>query len=146
HFPLDFHENAQIAAEASECAREQGKFWEYHDKIFENQISISQNYLQKWAGELGLDTEQFNDCLTSGKYSDKVNKDKNDGIAAGVSGTPTFFVNGKKIVGAQPFSVFQQAIESGLGGTCPTGPCETIGDCEAQDCEAIAGIGDCGCS
>jgi protein-disulfide isomerase len=114
HFPLPFHANAQKAAEASECAREQGKFWEMHDKLFENQNAISISSLKGYAADLGLDTSKFNSCLDSGKYASRVQKDASDGSAAGVSGTPSFFINGKSVVGAQPYSVFQQAIEAEL--------------------------------
>lgn len=113
-FPLSFHPQAQAAAEAAECADEQGKFWEMHDKIFQNQQSMSEESYKKWAEEIGLDTEKFNNCLDTGKYAQEVQKDFQDGQKAGVSGTPTFFINGKKIVGAQPYQVFQQAIEAEL--------------------------------
>lgn len=114
HFPLPFHASAQKAAEASECAGEQGKFWEMHDKLFENQNAIAINNLKSYAVDLGLDASKFNTCLDTGKYASKVQKDASDGSAAGVSGTPSFFINGKSVVGAQPYSVFQQAIEAEL--------------------------------
>ncbi|MBR9678484.1 MAG: DsbA family protein [Nanoarchaeota archaeon] len=116
-FPLAFHENAQKASEAAECADEQGKFWEYHDSLFENQgewSSIGVNKFKEYAQELGLNTEKFDACLDSGKYASEVQKDLSDGQGYGVSGTPTFFVNGIKIVGAQPYSAFQQLIEQEL--------------------------------
>ncbi len=113
-FPLGFHENAQKAGEAAECADDQGMFWEYHDMIYENQISLSVSSLKTWAKELGLDTSEFNDCLDSGKYTDEVKEDFKEGQAAGVSGTPAFFINGRSLVGAQPFSAFQQIIEEEL--------------------------------
>jgi len=110
-FPLSFHPNAQPAAEAAECADEQGKFWEMHDKIFENQGSMSVESYKLWAEEIGLNTEQFNSCLDSGKYASEVQKDFSDGAAAGVSGTPTFFINGEKLVGAQPFEAFKAVLD-----------------------------------
>jgi len=114
-FPLDsLHPQATPAAVASECAAEQGKFWEYHDLIFENQRSISDANLKKWAGDLGLNQAQFDDCLDSNKYLDKVKADLAEGQAAGIRGTPGFIINGKLISGAQPFSVFQSAIEAEL--------------------------------
>ncbi|MBU0898986.1 MAG: DsbA family protein [Nanoarchaeota archaeon] len=116
HFPLNFHDQAQKAAEASEAAREQGKFWEMHDKIFENQNSMSVANYKKWAAELGLNTEQFNAALDSGKYAQLVNNDLQEGKVAGVSGTPTFFINGQKLVGARPFSEFKKIIDSELQG------------------------------
>ena len=113
-FPLGFHPNAKPAAIASECAHEQGKFWEYHDLLFENQNSLNLENYKKWAVDLGLDTEQFNGCLDSEKYKKEVEKDLADGQSYGVSGTPAFFVNGKMISGAQPFAAFKQAIEEAL--------------------------------
>ncbi len=114
-FPLEnIHLQATPAAEAAECADEQGEFWEYHDKLFENQQSLSAANYKLWAKELGLDEEQFNDCVDSKKYAAEVQKDLADGTAAGVSGTPAFFVNGKSVSGAQPFTVFEALIEAEL--------------------------------
>jgi len=114
HLPLSFHEQAQKAAEASECANDQGKFWEYHDMIFENQAALSDAIFSQWAQQLGLDVNTFNDCLDSGKYTSKVNRDNSDAQKYGASGTPTFFINGQKVVGAQPFPAFQAAIDAQL--------------------------------
>lgn len=109
HFPLSFHPNAQKAAEASECARDQGKFWEYHDALFDGQkLSIAD--LKQHAVDLGLDTTKFNSCLDNGDKADVVTADFNEGRAKGVSGTPTFFVNGQKVVGAQPIEAFEAVI------------------------------------
>lgn len=113
-FPLGFHQFAQKASEASECADEQGKYWEMHDKIFENQGSLDTASLKKYAQEIGLDAVKFNACLDSGKFASEVQKDLADGQSYGVSGTPSFFINGITVVGAQPFSVFEQIIESEL--------------------------------
>ncbi|RJQ18192.1 DsbA family protein [Candidatus Woesearchaeota archaeon] len=113
-FPLGFHQFAQKSSEAAECADEQGKFWEYHDKLFESQDALDTASLKQYASELGLDTAKFNSCLDTGKYASEVSKDLSDGTAAGVSGTPSFFINGQKIVGAQPYSVFEAAIEAAL--------------------------------
>lgn len=111
-FPLsNIHKDAQKAAEAAECADDQDKFWEMHDKIFENQGSLSVENFKKWAEDLGLDTEEFDDCLDSGKHASEVQNDLRDGSSYGVRGTPAFFVNGILVSGAQPYSVFQQAIE-----------------------------------
>lgn len=121
HFPLSFHPAAQKSAEAAECANDQGKFWEFHDLIYEKQEAQGQGTIQyttddikTWASELGIDTAVFNDCLDSGKYASKVSEDANAGAKAGVDGTPGFFVNGKRIIGAQPFSVFKAAIDEEL--------------------------------
>jgi len=114
-FPLSFHENAQKSAEAAECADEQGKFWEYHDMLFENQEKLSVEDLKRYAVELGLDKDKFDSCLDSEKYKDEVKKDFSDGQKYGVSGTPAFFINGKLVSGAQPFSAFEKVIEAELG-------------------------------
>lgn len=115
-FPLNFHPNAQKAAEAAECAGEQGKFWEMHDRIFNNQGAITVPDLKTYAKDIaGLDTSKFNECLDSGLMAPEVQKDLKDGSSAGVTGTPTFFVNGVKIVGAQPFGAFEELIKKELG-------------------------------
>jgi len=117
-FPLTFHQNAQKAAEAAECADEQGKFWEYHDLLFEKQTEWSSDGVKKfkeYAVQLNLNTKDFNDCLDSGKMISEVNKDFQDGQSYGVTGTPTFFINNELISGAQPFEVFKQKIEEALG-------------------------------
>ncbi|MFH1972062.1 MAG: thioredoxin domain-containing protein [archaeon] len=110
-FPLSFHENAHIAAEAAECAAEQDKFWEFHDLLFANQGALDITSLKGYAAELGLDTESFNECLDSGEMSAEVDADLEDGIAAGVRGTPAFFVNGQLISGAQPIENFKAVID-----------------------------------
>lgn len=113
-FPLSFHENAQKAAEAAQCAFEQNKFWEFHDKIFQNQQDLSIPSLKRFASELGLNTGKFNECLDSGKMAAKVQKDLQEGASVGISGTPAFLVNGVGVTGAQPFEVFKQIIDSEL--------------------------------
>jgi protein-disulfide isomerase len=113
-FPLSFHQNAQKAAEVAECADDQGSFWEYHDVLFANQASLDTTSLKKYAQDLGLDTGQFNECLDSGKHTQEVLEDFNEGRSLGISGTPTFFINGRKLVGAQPFSAFKAIIDQEL--------------------------------
>jgi len=113
-FPLSFNQYAQKAAEASECADEQGKFWEYHAKLFENQNALDIDSLKQYARDLGLDITRFNECLDSGKMTQEVQKDFNDGLQYGVGGTPTFFINGIKLIGAQPYSAFERLIEQEL--------------------------------
>jgi len=105
---------AQKAAEAAECADEQGKFWQYHDLLFANQQALDDSNLKQYAKDLGLDTAQFNDCLDSGKMAQEVEKDFRDGQNYGVRGTPAFFINGILVSGAQPYSVFEQIIEQEL--------------------------------
>ncbi|MBU1120325.1 DsbA family protein [Candidatus Micrarchaeota archaeon] len=113
-FPLGFHQFAQKAAEATECADEQGKFWEMHDKIFENQDALDEASLKKYAEEIGLNSGEFNSCLDSGEMTSEVQKDLSEGQTYGVSGTPSFFINGRTLVGAQPLSAFEQIIEDEL--------------------------------
>ena len=108
------HARAQPAAEAAQCAREQGKFWEYHDKIFQNQQALSDQDFTKHATDLGLNLETFNACFSSGKYRADVQKDASEGQLAGVTGTPAFFVNGRFLSGAQPFEAFKTIIDDEL--------------------------------
>lgn len=151
-FPLDFHQYAQKAAEAAQCAHEQGRFWEYHDMLFANQGSLDIASLKQYASGLGLNTEQFNSCLDSGKYAAEVQQDLSDGRAAGVSGTPTFFINGEKLVGAQPFSAFESLIINELGSaslsdtspSCSPESCTEEQNCGRSECAALAGRS-CGC-
>ncbi len=113
-FPLSFHADAEKAAEAAECAGEQNKFWQMHDKLFENQNALSVDNLKQYAKDIGLDSAAFNSCLDSGKTAPEVQKDLADGQSYGVSGTPTFFINGVEVVGAQPYSAFEQVINQAL--------------------------------
>ena len=114
HFPLPAHPFAQKAAEASECARDQEKFWEYHNKLFENQNALKVSDLKQYASDLELNAEQFNECLDSDIKEGIVRNDLLEGQRKGVTGTPSFFINGKKLVGAQPFSEFKKVIDSEL--------------------------------
>ncbi|MDO8519689.1 MAG: thioredoxin domain-containing protein [Deltaproteobacteria bacterium] len=113
-FPLSFHKQAQKASEAAQCAGEQDKYWPYNDMLWENQTSLQIEDLKGYAKKLGLNESKFNQCLDSGKFAQEVEKDANDGAAAGVSGTPAYFVNGIFISGAQPFEKFQSVIDSEL--------------------------------
>jgi protein-disulfide isomerase len=120
-YPLPFHPAARPAALASLCAKEQGKFWEYRDKTFGEQekqgqatITFGVPELKTWAAAVGLNMTQFNACLDGQKYASQVDADTAAGNAAGVSGTPTFYINGLQVVGAQPFSEFKQVIDAAL--------------------------------
>jgi len=113
-FPLSFHPNAQEAAEAAECAGDQGEYFGMHDQIFENQSSLSLESYQAHAQVLGLDLDEFNDCMESDKHVEEIMADMAEGQAYGVSGTPGFFINGYLVEGAQPYSVFEQVIEAEL--------------------------------
>lgn len=98
HYPLPQHQYALKAAEASEAAGAQGKFWEYHDLLFENQNDLSVGNLKKLANDLGLNIEQFNNDLDSGKYASTVSEDIKLGNKLNVNSTPTFYLNGKKLI------------------------------------------------
>ncbi|WP_426751600.1 DsbA family protein [Myxococcus sp. Y35] len=111
HQPLPFHPNAKLAAEASHAAHEQGKFWEYHDKLFANQKALDRASLEKYAQELGLNVAKFKAALDQGKFKAKVEADSAAGNALGANGTPTFFINGREFVGAQPFDAFKRVID-----------------------------------
>jgi protein-disulfide isomerase len=98
HFPLrPIHSFAQKAAEATECANDQGAFWEFIDAAFANSPDLRKSNLNAIAGQLGLDTELFEACLASGEKFDEVDKDYDYGVQSGVTGTPTFFINGQKL-------------------------------------------------
>jgi protein-disulfide isomerase len=110
-FPIsDKHPDAAKAAEAGGCANEQGQFWAYHDKLFLNADHLSVTDLKTYALQLHLDAAKFNDCLDSGKYTAEVNADFQDGLEAGVTGTPTFFFNGNRVAGVLNADGFDQII------------------------------------
>ena len=114
-FPLaPIHAHAAMAAEASRCALAQGKFWEYHDALFADQSKLDKADLVKTAAALGMDQKAFESCLKSGKYKAAVQQDVEAGSQAGVSATPTFFINGTFLNGAQPKEEFEKAIDSAL--------------------------------
>jgi protein-disulfide isomerase len=113
-FPLGFHPGAEPAAIAARCAGEGGLFWDYHDLLFVSQPAFSRADLLTYARRLGLAQDPFESCLDSGRFRDAVNSDVQEGRSMGVSGTPTFFINGKRLVGAQPLSSFRRAIEDAL--------------------------------
>lgn len=112
-------DESEWAASAAECAGEQGKFWQYHDYLYdhqrgENEGAFSGANLKLFAQNLGLDISAFNACFDSAKYLEKVRKDTSDGRALGVSGTPANFINGQAITGAQPFAEFANMIDAEL--------------------------------
>jgi protein-disulfide isomerase len=113
-FPLPMHPQAHQAAQAAQCANAQGKFWQYHDKLFENQRALAPDNLKQYAQELGLDAGKFGTCLDSGEFQAEVDEDHVEGQRLGVTGTPAFFINGRFLNGAQPFEAFQQIIEDEL--------------------------------
>lgn len=109
-----------VAANAAECANEQGKFWDYYNYLYKNQPSESDtsmyntDTLTQSASNLGMNGDQFRSCLTNKKYNADVSKDMTEGQTAGVSGTPTIFINGVAVVGAQPYSAFKTIIDQEL--------------------------------
>src|SRR3989338_6147485 len=107
------------AAEAAECAKDQGRYWDFHDYLFsnqngENQGAFNQENVKQFASTLGLDRDQFDPCFDGGTYRNEVTKDTADAQRAGVSGTPTTFINGKMLFGALPYEAFEAAIEEAL--------------------------------
>ncbi|MBN2566669.1 thioredoxin domain-containing protein [Candidatus Woesearchaeota archaeon] len=118
HFPLSFHPKAQKSGEASECARDQGRFDEYHDILFETgKLDVPD--LKAHAAALGLDTVAFDACLDSGEKAGILAADLAEGQARGITGTPGFFIDGKMLVGAQPFAAFKELIDAALGTETP---------------------------
>ncbi|MBP9828273.1 DsbA family protein [Patescibacteria group bacterium] len=114
-FPLtDVHPGAELAAMAGECAQEQGKFWEFHEALFADQGVFTLDSLVVTAQEAGLRVSLYEQCMTSGIYEDEVMQDLADGVQAGVTGTPTFFINGLKVEGAIPYGVFDELIKAFL--------------------------------
>jgi protein-disulfide isomerase/Tfp pilus assembly protein PilF len=114
-FPLrGMHSQAELAAEASRCALEQGKFWEYHDLLFENPDKLNRSGVAGMAQSLGFNERQFDACLSSGKYTKQVEQDLQDGIRAGVEGTPGIFINGILLSGTQSENAFEKVIRAEL--------------------------------
>jgi len=110
-FPLDFHPQAKKASEAAHCAGDQEMYWEYSDILWKNQRALDEANLKKYAKQLKLVQEEFDQCLDSGKYTKEVEKDMADGVKAGVTGTPSFFINGQMLTGARPFEQFKEIID-----------------------------------
>ena len=113
-FPLSFHKQAHLAAQASLAAKEQGKFWEMHDKMFANQRALQRADLEKYAKELKLDMGKFKAALDSGKYKAQVDADMKLGGTVAVQGTPTMFLNGKRVANASDANAIGQMIEAEL--------------------------------
>lgn len=112
HFPVSsIHEYAQSAAEASVCAAAQGKFWPYHDRLFQNQSQLDATNLERYAAQVGLDFDLFRTCLVAPTTRQIVAQDLADGQALGVAGTPTWFINGEKIEGSIPEDLFAGVID-----------------------------------
>jgi protein-disulfide isomerase len=127
NLPLDFHQNAQMAAEAALCAGDQNAYWEMHEVLFANQAvlnnqegtTLDQAGYNAYAEQLNLDVTSFEECMTSHKFAQFIADDMAFSQGIGVQSTPTFFINGLAIVGAQPLSSFQQLIDKELAGEIP---------------------------
>ena len=114
HLPLNFHKDAHLAAQAAFAAAEQGKFWEFHDKMFENQKALSRADLETYASAVGLNLGKFKAALDSGKFKARVDEELQAASKVGARGTPAFFINGKLVSGAQPFENFKKVIDEEL--------------------------------
>ena len=120
-YPQAVHPEAMLSAMAAECADDQGKYYEFHDKLFREQdrrgrdvVRFKAPELKRWAADIKLDTAAFNACLDEERHKDEVSKDYKDLEGLGIEGTPIFFVNGRALVGAHPFATFQKVIEDFL--------------------------------
>lgn len=120
-FPQEVHPEAMVTAIAAECAADQGKYYEFHDKVFREQdrrgrdvVRYRADDLRRWAAEIQLDADAFNQCVDSQRHKEEVANDYADGAAVGINGTPIFFVNGRVLAGAHPFASFQKVIEEEL--------------------------------
>jgi protein-disulfide isomerase len=112
--PLPMHPEALPAAEAADCAGEQGAYWEYHDALFNQQHGLGHDAYEEYAADLGLDAQAFADCLDSQRYQAEVQADASDAAKVGIDGTPAFVINGRVLIGAQPFAQFQALIDEEL--------------------------------
>ena len=119
-FPLTgLHANASPAAEAADCSGDQGKYWPFHDKLFSGEMLLGQDAYLKYASDLGLDLTSFKNCLDTHQSQTAVEANYTFAYNLGIQSTPTFFINGLAVVGAQPLSVFQQIIDQELAGQIP---------------------------
>jgi protein-disulfide isomerase len=114
HHPLEFHKNAPLAHMASHAAFEQGKFWEFHDKVFANQRQLNKDQYVKYANEIGLDVDQFQKSIDAAKGKSVIDADAAEAVKLGATGTPAFFINGRYLSGAKPFEEFATLINSEL--------------------------------
>ena len=114
-FPLTgIHPEAVKASEAARCAGDQGKYWEYHDVLFANQRALQPDQLKKYAADLKLNTATFDRCLDEGRHSVRVQSGLAEATKLGLSSTPSVFINGRLVMGAHPYEVFQAIIEDEL--------------------------------
>jgi len=119
-FPLySIHPQAQSAAEAADCAGEQDAYWQFHNALFSEKYGLGNDAYTRYAAELGLNPDQFSQCVSEHRFKAEVEADFKYGSKIGVSSTPTFFVNGLAVVGAQPYEVFKELIDKELAGEIP---------------------------
>ena len=114
HNPLGFHKHAMAAANAAECANEQGKFWPMHDELFANNKKLGEADIQSYADKIGLNTKVFAACAKDKKYQFQIERDQKTAVSLGARGTPAFFVNGRYISGARPVDDFSKLIDEEL--------------------------------
>jgi len=112
--PLSFHDLARPAHEAARCAAEAGKFWPYHDRLFQEQPAFERDELVRYAVDLGLDRASFTRCLEDRRFAAAVEADVSQARALGFNGTPTFLINGRPLVGAHPIETFRSVIDDAL--------------------------------
>lgn len=112
--PLDLHSKAFVAAEAGACANDQNKFWEIHDIFFNNETSLDDNFITAAAKKLSLDMNKFNACLKTHKFKSEIEKDMGEAASIGITGTPTIVINGKVVIGSQPYEQFSEIIDNEL--------------------------------
>ena len=116
-FPLSFHDRAKPAAIAAKCAAEQGKYWNMYSQLFDNQRNLGDSDLKSYADKIGLDKGKYDQCVANpGPMEAKIEKNMQTGMALGVSGTPAFFINGRRLSGAMPYSEFKRIIDDELSG------------------------------
>jgi protein-disulfide isomerase len=113
-FPLDFHAHSESATEASRCALAQGKYWAYHDLLFDNQQHLESSDLSKYAAQLQMDAKKFDECVAQKTYADDIQQDLREGQKLGITGTPAFFINGMVLSGAVPLDDFSRRIDREL--------------------------------
>lgn len=114
HHPLQFHKDAPLAHLAAMAAYEQGRFWEFHDKVFANQRQIKRDNLLRYAREIGLDMKRFEEAIDSARGKRTIDADAAEAVSLGATGTPAFFINGRFLSGAKPFDEFARMINAEL--------------------------------
>ena len=112
--PLEIHAFSIESAKAVLCAKEQGKYWEYHDILFEKQLELNDSAFANFAENLRMNTAEFNSCFLANKHQDKIDASSSSASEVGIYGTPTFFINGKSFVGPQKYSTLKGAIDKAL--------------------------------